>query len=763
MQISLYKKKMHLKIKIKIYRLIKLVLLVFLVVYFINMINVVPCKGLNDELRTMSFFESLRRDSTKSNLSKLIDRQLWLSEEYPELTKKVVAGFCMEGCIYEFSPDARDANFAGGLGIYFTDWLEGADMIGLNTMGFMPLYSKRKIQCIVKGRQDFVEEEVSYDNQPLEELKDKDGRPLVLEVWAWDENNFTENKRFEVKVYKVKRRGPSTLYLFWCPEVFDFLYPTDRNRRFLQEVIYGKSVYELFKRLGITPDILHFNEGHTGFALIALSQLKGFDQSVKIYVNHSTVEAALERFNLDTLLNGDYNRIRYLGFPGPQYMDLWQTFLRHTKDGYTLDMSLGLLKLTDIAVGVSSTHARWTRELFYNLTNEEYPIIGVLNGAGAFWTDVRDEEDIQEKHKRGKEFAFRLIKERVADLENKEGERIKVNLDPHKPTVWMVRRLVDYKSQYQILKDIIHVICADRGEEVETKWGKMDGLGMQVVVGGVGNEIWVEEFVSWMQRPELKGRFVFVPGGGSELLKAQAQGADIIINSPLPKKEACGTSHMRGARSGIINIDSHSGGGLEDNSFLQHKKSGFKFGYPGDDDKTYLEEGPKRLLFWLRVCSDMYYKKPKKWKQMMKEAYRLSKDVTSEAMVKRYVRDAYLAGIWAKELKGLVKKISNKPASQSSVPPQRIYLVGNNGANKVLLSNLIKRIVTNGNYVINYALPIKKIDNTWHIYEKDDGIYVNADRIPLKFLKLFVIHPQRLLGHPDLGNNFFYKQGLSNI
>jgi hypothetical protein len=63
-----------------------------------------------------------------------------------------------------------------------------------------------------------------------------------------------------------------------------------------------------------------------------------------------------------------------------------------------------------------------------------------------------------------------------------------VALDPELPTIWMVRRMVEYKSQLPILKDIIHVVCANSKEEVETLWGKMNGLQMQVVVGGLAPE-----------------------------------------------------------------------------------------------------------------------------------------------------------------------------------------------------------------------------------------------------------------------------------
>ncbi|MEK6754595.1 MAG: amylo-alpha-1,6-glucosidase, partial [Bacteroidota bacterium] len=191
------------------------------------------------------------------------------------------------------------------------------------------------------------------------------------------------------------------------------------------------------------------------------------------------------------------------------------------------------------------------------------------------------------------------------------------------------------------LKDIIHVVCANRDEEVDTLWGKRNGLQMQVVVGGIApegsnEERWIAEFVGWMQRPELRGRFVFVPNADTALLRMQAVGADVCINCPLPEQEACGTSDQRSARNGGVNIATRSGGPPE---YIEDGRSGMLVG-PYESNQDFYARAPKDILDKLRQLSDMYYNHNNNgdstWLDMKLESYLASPKVTAAAMEQRY-------------------------------------------------------------------------------------------------------------------------------
>ncbi len=422
---------------------------------------------------------------------------------------------------------------------------------------------------------------------------------MQFDVWGCDQENTANERQYHAEVYKICRGG-TCLYLFYCPQVFDILYPDDkthqghgREHRFLQETVFAECVYELFKSMNIVPDILHLNEGHVAVAAAIIKGDEAFNKTSVVYTNHTVVPAGLERFSVDRLTRGDVARARYaMRFPWASYQRFWRKFSIQKDSRWFIDFSKGALAICDAANGVSKEHAYATQTLF---PAYDRWIESILNGSGDAW--IMDElleaklkgiepskETLCRIGAEGKALSLAEVKKRTVDMTDKSGQIISrdgVALDPGLPTIWMVRRMVEYKSQLPILKDIIHVVCANRDEEVDTLWGRMNGIGMQVVVGGIApegsnEEGWIEEFVGWMQRPDLRGRFVFVPNADTALLRMQAIGADICINCPLPEQEACGTSDQRSARNGGINIATRSGGPPE---YIEDSRSGMLIGH----------------------------------------------------------------------------------------------------------------------------------------------------------------------------------------
>ncbi len=164
---------------------------------------------------------------------------------------------------------------------------------------------------------------------------------------------------------------------------------------------------------------------------------------------------------------------------------------------------------------------------------------------------------------------------------------------------------------------------------------------MQVVIGGIApqnahEEYWVEEFLEWMEHPNLQGRFVFVPGCDTHLLRYQAIGADICVNCPQPNKEACGTSDQRSARNGNLNIAMYSGGPPE---YIEDHKSGMLIG-PYINNREFYEMAPKDILDKLGTLSELYYAHHEqgdtRWENMKLQAYLSSNKVTAKAMEARY-------------------------------------------------------------------------------------------------------------------------------
>lgn len=634
-----------------------------------------------------------RSDPRRKTISKN-----WIEENIPELKGKTVFSLSMEGNIPEFAGyEARNANTRGGLGAYFGDKLEGMAAIGINAIGAQIGYSH--------VRKDGKKVKVAYDGLIKKGILEKvfvDRDAIKVRAWDEDPEARTEdeedryNPQVRVEVYKLNRGG-ATDYIFMS-KVFDELYPDDRVHRFTQEIVFGKAVYAFMKEMGLKPDILHLNEAHTVVAAAQMRADEEYNKTAIVYTNHTLVPSGLETFHPASVCSNVDRMMYVIGLPKKKAAQLRSAFLR--PDG-VVDFCYAAIKLADIINAVSKEHALATKKLFREMYGNEFnaEVVGELNGSGQTWKSDKlielesegrrpDTNDAWAIHESGKAEAF-------DEIENRTG----VKLDPNKPTAWAVRRLVDYKSQYPMLKFIVHLMTADKTrtftrEELKEIWfrditnfrmdydrnyfnirdiaesvlnkifpsgtERVKGLGMQVVVGWpepTYRDFEAAEFYKWMDLPELKGKFVAVVSD-SEMLKMQAIGADICITMPKPLEEACGTSDQRTGLNFGVNIAIKGAGPAEWIEEYDEEKgsgSGFFIGsYTklfGDelaaDNEKFYREAPADIFEKAVICSRLFYEAGKpKWKKLMLDSYMRANDtVTAVAMEKRYARDVYLPAI----------------------------------------------------------------------------------------------------------------------
>ncbi|MCM8780297.1 MAG: ribose-phosphate pyrophosphokinase-like domain-containing protein, partial [Candidatus Omnitrophica bacterium] len=649
-------------------------------------------KGITDETDAMRDTQEFMRLFEEYNgffLRNISASSPIISED---LQDKILVSLSMEGNIPEFEGyDAQAANTKGGLGVYFGDKLEALHNIGIKAYGIQPGYSK-----VLKGGKyvDVTSYTELIKKRILKPVYDNEGRQLSIKVYVWDvnePNNPNVNQLVEVRVFEVNRAG-TTLYMLMS-DIFDILYVEDRVRRFAQEIVFGKAAYQLLKILNIIPDILHLNEAHTVVAAAQIRADETFDKTAIVYTNHTLVPAGLERFSAG-YLGVDVNRMMYqIGIPADKHHLYRSVFLN--EEGI-VDFCRAAVKIADVINGVSKEHARATERLFKQLYGEEFKIevVDVLNGSGKSWQNpllreieesgkIPDEETLWQIAKEGKIRALAEVKARTG-----------VELNPEKLTVWLVRRLAEYKSQHSILRLLVHLMCADREEifspeKLKGLWFRdirdlsdnhrnntllrdiadtvlnylfenrkeIKGLGLQVVVGGPNYmPEWAEEFRRWAELPELKGRFVYVPESDALLLKMQAMGADICITCPRPLEEACGTSSQRTALNGGVNISSAEADQewLVDYNPKIGEGSGFLVGPyhidtpqgPLPDSALFYRKAPRDIFRKLEIACQLFYKYPERWKKLMYNSYLAANaSVTAEAMERRYVERVYLLAL----------------------------------------------------------------------------------------------------------------------
>jgi starch phosphorylase len=550
----------------------------------------------------------------------------WVAQNLPELVNKNIVYLCMEMFIPELYymnenveyNGAADANFSGGLGILAGCTMEGFADIGLNSCAIVPMYRKRRVQKINTALgQTIFEEEIDYSkNKYLKEFIDEEtGEQLEIQV-------FVDHKKYNVKIWEISRGG-TKIYLLQETEIFDILYTGNREQRLKQEVLFGKVVPILLKTLNIKPDILHLNEAHPIIAAVQMKDWKNisngdnfFEDTRILFTIHTPRTAGMEIYFVN------FNKLEI-----PYY---FKPIFDKNNSG-KLDFTNAAIELSDRVNTVSNNQIRIVKERIF--TDEKYhrKIIGIINGSSkSFWTSELNKEfydkndtdilcsDIWQIHKKNKQKAIEYIKNVFSRENIKSTLDLKsdfyLNLSIKKPSAWAIRRIVDYKNQWPLLKDIIRIICAEKGTFIDSIYGRQEGLGFQVVVGGMAHpsdhnsQQWINEFVHWMkgywrddiskefvQAPELIGNFFFLPSfneGLGRTLKISAIGCDVCLEIPMWDEEACGTSGMRALGNGNICIDS-SDGALE---WLEDGKNSFLL-------KPY---EPNKILEFMQRISCMY-------------------------------------------------------------------------------------------------------------------------------------------------------------
>ncbi|HWT66905.1 MAG TPA: alpha-glucan family phosphorylase, partial [Terracidiphilus sp.] len=137
----------------------------------------------------------------------------------------------------------------------------------------------------------------------------------------------------------------------------------------------------------------------------------------------------------------------------------------------------------------------------------------------------------------------------------------------------------------------------------------------------------------------MRGRLTcaFVPEYSMQVAKALVAGADVWLNTPLPPLEASGTSGMKAALNGVLNLSVLDGWWIE---ACMEGETGWSIGAPGDDPGQHASDLYSKLD---RHVLRLYYEDPLRWRRMMKQAIAyIGSMFNSQRMMRRYASEAYL-------------------------------------------------------------------------------------------------------------------------
>ncbi|MEO7190942.1 MAG: alpha-glucan family phosphorylase [Vicinamibacterales bacterium] len=614
----------------------------------------------------------------------------WGARHAGVLWANPVAYFSAEFGLHESLPI-----YSGGLGILAGDHIKSASDLGIPLVGVGLFYAQGYFRQRLDRQGWQGEEYIEVDSRllPVQPAM-VNGIPVTVSI-------DTRSGTIAARVWTVAV-GRNTLLLLDSNvesnapddrELTARLYGGDSRVRIRQELLLGVGGVRALQALGISPGVVHLNEGHSAFASLELVRLRMATEGVEVheairrvaarivFTTHTPVPAGHDRFAPDLVeehlgplretLGLDYGALLALGRVNPS--DAAETFC----------MTVLALKLSRRANAVSSLHGQVSRAMWHPLfpsySEEQVPIGHITNGvhvqtwlaeqmrqiydrhfgpswparAGdpGFWEGIDDINDgeLWETHETLKARLIGFVRRRAAAHAEQRGEpaefvaQLRRSLSLDALTIGFARRFATYKRANLILQhiDTLAALVNDPQRPVQFIFaGKShphDRPGKEMLQG----------IAQLMHDPRFAGKVLFVEDYDINVGRHLVQGVDVWVNNPRKPLEACGTSGEKVVLNGGLNLSIPDGWWAEAYDGL----NGFVIG-SGDthtSPEVHDHRDGEALLKTLRdEVIPLYYGRdrdgvPHEWIARMKRAMRtLGWRFSADRMVMDYVRNSYI-------------------------------------------------------------------------------------------------------------------------
>jgi len=513
-----------------------------------------------------------------------------------------VAYFSTEYGIHECLPI-----YSGGLGVLSGDTLKTASDLNIPMVGVGLLYKCGYFRQFIDkdGIQQAEYVESDFSNMPVQIVQDDrdnevqisielPGRTLYASIW-------------EVKVGRI------SLYLLDTDvarntaqdrKITDRLYTADQRTRIEQEILLGMGGVRLLEKLGIKARLWHINEGHSAFLLFErMSKLMAeeglsFDEAEEVvrgstvFTTHTPVEAGNERFSRDLMEYYFSSFVKRTGITWSQFSNLGRKEIGEDRPFFMTNLALKLSHRSNAVSRIHRNVARhmW-RDVWKGFHDSDIPILGVTNGVHMMsWVAPRVKEVLDtylgldwEKNigdpKRWKRVYnipdsvfWRMRYELKQNLINYLREHISrqwavygysktwredilSRMNPAALWVGFARRFAPYKRADLIFSDLERL---DRILNHETRPVHVVFAGKAHPNDQMGKDL-VHKVVEMTRDERFRGRVFFIEDYGIEAARYLVQGVDVWLNNPRRPLEASGTSGMKVAINGVLNLSVSDG------------------------------------------------------------------------------------------------------------------------------------------------------------------------------------------------------------
>ncbi|MGC9467228.1 MAG: alpha-glucan family phosphorylase [Anaerolineae bacterium] len=529
----------------------------------------------------------------------------WFSRTYGRVERPLIGYFSLEFGLTECL-----MIFAGGLGVLAGDHLKSASDLNVPLAGVGLLYQQGYFRQYLNqaGWQQEAYEDNHFDNLPLTLERDEEGQPLTVRVQL-------PGRKVVARIWRVDV-GRIPLYLLDTNisantrpqdrDITDQLYGGDQDLRIKQELLLGIGGYRALKALGLAPIVYHMNEGHSAFlALEHIRQLMvdhdlTFAQAREaasagfVFTTHTPVPAGQDRFPPHQMQHYFHDYVtQNLGLDWNAFMALGRENPFDHNEPFC--MTILAIRLSSDTNGVSELHGAVTRQMWQGLwpglPQEEIPISHVTNGVhilsfisrdmkalydrylGPRWREEPGDKEVWERaediapdelwrtHERRRERMVAFVRRRLRQqLEQRGASPSDIRgaeevLDPEALTIGFARRFATYKRATLLLRD------PDR----------LDGIlndpdrPVQIIFAGKAHprdnpgKAMIQEIVNLARQERFRNRIVFLEDYDMITARYLVQGSDVWLNNPRRPREASGTSGMKAAANGVLNLSTLDG------------------------------------------------------------------------------------------------------------------------------------------------------------------------------------------------------------
>ncbi|MDF1512727.1 MAG: alpha-glucan family phosphorylase [Anaerolineae bacterium] len=524
----------------------------------------------------------------------------WFARNYAAADAPRIAYFSLEFGLTECL-----GIFAGGLGVLAGDHLKSASDLGLPIVGVGLLYQQGYFRQYLNqaGWQQEAYEDNHFDNLPLILEKTPEGDPLTIDV------DFP-GRKVTARIWRAEV-GRINLYLLDTnipqnsrPEdrdITDQLYGGHQDMRIRQEILLGIGGYKALDALGISPTVYHMNEGHSAFLSLqhisclmhkhnlSFTAAREAASASLVFTTHTPVTAGHDRFPVSLMQHYFTEYVKNgIGIAWNDFMAMGRENPNDHNESFC--MTVLAIKLSAYTNGVSQLHGEVSRDMWQSLwpgvPTQEIPISHVTNGVhilswisrdmkviydrylGPRWReDPGDKsvwknamaiapDEIWRTHERRRERLVGFTRVRLRQqleergASHREIQAAEEALDPDALTIGFARRFATYKRATLILHDLerLNRILNNPDHPVQIifagKAHPQDNPGKSLI----------QHIVRLSRQDNFRHRLVFLEDYDMTMARYLTQGVDVWLNNPRRPREASGTSGMKAAANGVLNL-----------------------------------------------------------------------------------------------------------------------------------------------------------------------------------------------------------------